>query len=124
VRAITWSVLICAVCAACAGLSSPTPTTGLTGTVLRGPVTPVCRTDVPCDAPFSASFVVLSRGRQVTQFESDATGHFTVWIAPGTYEIAPRSDAPVISPATQIKTVDVGDSGLTTVTLTFDTGIR
>ena len=124
VRRVGWFVLICAAGAACTNPSSSTPTTGLTGTVLRGPVTPVCRVDVPCDAPFSASFAVLTHGRQVAQFESDAAGRFTVWIAPGTYEIVPRADAPVISPTTQIKTVDVGDSGLTNVILTFDTGIR
>ena len=43
---------------------------------------------------------------------------------PGTYTIVPASDAPIMSPGSQIKTVTVGQTGPTTVTLEFDTGIR
>ncbi len=92
--------------------------------VLRGPITPVCRVDVPCDEPFSASFSVRQGGRTVTTFHSDANGHFESRIAPGTYLVVPAADAPVISPASQAKQVEVGSSGLTTVALRFDTGIR
>ncbi len=111
---------------ACASAApSPSTTTGLTGVVMRGPVTPVCRVDVPCDAPFSATFNVERNGRRVTQFQSDATGQFTVLLAPGAYTVVPNTDAPVISPASQMKSVTVADNGmLTVVRLTFDTGIR
>lgn len=100
-------------------------TTGLTGVVMRGPVMPVCRVDVPCDAPFSATFNVERNGRRVTQFHSDTAGQFTVFLAPGTYTVVPSSDAPLLSPSSQLKSVTVADSGtLTIVRLTFDTGIR
>ena len=106
-------------------MMSPSPTTGLTGVVVRGPVTPVCRVDVPCDAPFSAGFTVQKSGQRVAQFQSDATGRFTVFLAPGPYAVVPNADAPIISPSLQSKTVTVLDSGaLTMVQLTFDTGIR
>jgi hypothetical protein len=49
---------------ACANPASSTPTTGLTGVVVRGPITPVCRIDIACDAPFSAGFSVQRSGRQ------------------------------------------------------------
>jgi hypothetical protein len=92
---------------------------------MRGPVTPVCRVDVPCDAPFSATFNVERSGRRVAQFQSDAAGQFTVLLAPGTYTVVPNSDAPIISPSSQMKPVTVADNGmLTTVRLMFDTGIR
>ena len=111
--------------AACASAGSPSNTTGLTGVVMRGPVTPVCRVDVPCDAPFSATFNVERSGRRVAQFQSDAAGQFTVLLAPGTYTVVPNSDAPIISPSSQMKPVTVADNGmLTTVRLMFDTGIR
>lgn len=109
--------------ARCGAPSSPTDT-GLTGTVLRGPVTPVCRVDVPCDQPFSASFSVRQDGRTVTTFHSDANGHFESRIAPGTYVVVPATDAPIISPSSQVKQVEVASKGLTTVVLQFDTGIR
>ena len=119
-------VLALAACVAssCAG-TSPSPVTGLTGVVLRGPVTPVCRVDVPCDAPFSASFIVQRSGRTVAQFQSDASGQFTVFLPPGAYTVTPNADAPIIVPSSQTKQVNVEDIGkLTTVRLTFDTGIR
>ena len=117
-------LLIAALSASCAS-TAPSPVTGLTGVVVRGPVTPVCRVDVPCDAPFSASFTVQRSGRTVAQFQSDATGQFTVFLQAGAYTVTPYADAPIISPSSQAKQVTVADTGtLTTVRLMFDTGIR
>jgi hypothetical protein len=122
---IVLTAVVAATAACASAATSPSATTGLTGVVTRGPVTPVCRIDVPCDAPFSATFSVERSGRRVTQFESDAAGQFTVVLAPGVYTIVPAADAPIISPTTQGKSVTVADNGmLTVVRLTFDTGIR
>ena len=99
-------------------------TTGLTGTATRGPITPVCRVDVPCDAPLSSSFEVRQNGRLVATFRSDAQGRFTVTLRPGTYVIVPAADAPLMHASAQAKTVEVGADGLTSVQLAFDTGIR
>jgi hypothetical protein len=113
-----------AVLCACNSVA-PSMTTGLTGTVTRGPVTPVCRVDVPCDAPFSATFIVQRNAREVATFRSDQMGQFTVFLDPGPYTIVPGADAPIISPQQQTKSVTVADTGrLTTVQLSFDTGIR
>jgi len=122
-RAI-WTAVSIGMMAACSS-TAPSPSTGLTGVVVRGPVTPVCRVDVPCDAPFSATFNVERNGRRVTQFQSDTAGQFTVFLEPGTYTVVPNTDAPVISPSLQTKSVTVADNGtLTVVRLMFDTGIR
>lgn len=102
----------------------PTPTTGLTGVVVRGPVTPVCHVDMACDAPFAATFSVDRNGRSVAAFRSDAQGRFTVYLAPGAYTIVPGADAPILFPQSQTKSAEVLSSGLTTVRLEFDTGIR
>ena len=107
------------------GSTAPSPTTGLSGVVVRGPITPVCRIDVPCDAPFSAGFTVRRAGRQVAQFQSDGSGQFTVFLEAGSYTVVPNADAPLISPTSQAKPVTVEDTRvLTVVRLTFDTGIR
>jgi hypothetical protein len=110
--------------AACVS-TEPSPHTGLTGVVMRGPVTPVCRVDVPCDAPFSAAFGVEQGGRRVAEFTSDGAGQFSVLLAPGAYTVVPDAGAPIIAPTSQKKSVTVADIGaLTTVRLMFDTGIR
>jgi hypothetical protein len=98
--------------------------TGLAGTVLRGPVQPVCMVGASCDAPFAATFGVYAGGEQVATFQSDAQGRFEVSLAPGVYLVVPGPNAPVISPSSQAKQVTVGPVGLTTVQLLFDTGIR
>jgi hypothetical protein len=97
---------------------------GLVGTVLRGPVQPVCVAGASCDAPFAATFGVYSGSQQVATFKSDAQGRFTVPLAPGVYLVVPGPDAPIITPSSQAKQVTVGPVGLTTVQLLFDTGIR
>jgi hypothetical protein len=109
--------------ARCGSPSGPT-NTGLTGTVRRGPITPVCQLTVPCDEPFSATFTVRQAERTVATFRSDNQGHFESHLPPGVYLVIPAPDAPIISPAAQAKQVDVAAAGLTTVVLQFDTGIR
>ena len=117
-------LLVACILATACSASGPSPATGLTGTVVRGPITPVCRVDVPCDAPFSAGFTVQRSGRVVAQFRSDADGHFTVSLDPGAYTVVPDADAPIFMPVRQSRPVTVGDMGVTVVRLTFDTGIR
>ena len=109
--------------AGCAAPTGPVETT-LVGTVVRGPIQPVCQINVTCDAPFSATFTVQQGDRVLTSFHSDAQGRFEVPLAAGTYVIVPNADAPIISPSTQTKEVVVGPSRQTTVLRHFDTGIR
>lgn len=98
--------------------------TGLEGTVRRGPIQPVCRPDQPCDAPFSARFEVRSGERHIAYFRSDSAGDFEVRLAPGEYTVAPDSFAPLLGAIWQTKAVVVGSAGLTHVEFDFDTGIR
>jgi hypothetical protein len=98
-------------------------TTGLAGTVRRGPVTPVCLVDVQCDAPFHAGFQVLLGRLVVAHFESDSAGRYKVFLAPGTYGIHPGSGAP-LWPQGQTRDVVVGQVGMTHLDVEFDTGIR
>ncbi len=100
-----------------------TLTTGLEGTVTRGPITPVCQVGVPCDAPFSASFLVWQGTRLIARFQSDTAGRYLVLLAPGDYALVPDSSAP-IWPKGQSRAATVGAFGLTHLDLVFDTGIR
>ena len=116
--------LACLITVGCNSPAAPSLTTGLTGTVLRGPITPVCRIEVPCDAPFSADFSVEQNGKVTSRFRSDQDGRFTVMLEPGQYRVVPAANAPILFPASQAKTVNVMATGLTEILLTFDTGIR
>lgn len=100
------------------------PRTALDLHVMRGPVTPVCRVDAPCDAPFSAQFSVLQDEREVLQFTTDSAGHALLPLVAGTYTVVPGANAPIIAPQSQRRSVAVGAAGISTDTLRFDTGIR
>ena len=98
--------------------------TGLSGTVLRGPTQPVCAANQSCDAPFSSGFTVLKIGTIVASFRSDAQGHYEIGLPAGGYTIVPDADAPIMAPRSQSKDVTVGSAGMTVLDLHFDTGIR
>jgi hypothetical protein len=98
--------------------------TGLEGVVRRGPITPVCRVDQPCDAPFAASFEIRHGQDLVARFRSDSAGLFRVALLPGSYTVVPDSTAPLLGASHQAQPVIVGPEGLTHVELDFDTGIR
>jgi hypothetical protein len=121
-RSIIRAVIAAQMLACSSGQLAP-PTTGLTGVVTRGPVTPVCRVDIPCSAPFVATFSVLQGTKIIASFHSDSAGRFTVMLNPGTYFVVP-TDATLLGPSGQAKTVTVGSPGLTSLNLEFDTGIR
>ncbi len=122
------TLLLIAATLACVGQpSNPSAAenqaTGLEGTVLRGPIQPVCRVGQPCDAPFSAGFQVWQQQRLVAQFRSDSAGHYRVLLSPGAYTVLADSGA-AIWPRGQSRMVTVGPTGFTYEDLTFDTGIR
>ncbi len=98
-------------------------TTGIQGTILKGPTQPVCTETSGCTAPLVASFGVWSDGDKIDAFRTDSTGYFRVLLEPGIYQIIPGPDAGTFI-AHQYKTVMVTSSGITNVRLEFDTGIR
>ena len=99
-------------------------TTGLEGFVIRGPVQPVCINGQPCEETFAATFHVKQGGSAIQHFTTAADGYFLVYLEPGAYEIVPDVAAPLHQPAQQARAVSVGETGLTLVEISFDTGIR
>jgi hypothetical protein len=59
----------------------------LTGSVTRGPITPVCREGVPCSEPAANVKLTFVRGSTTVSVRTDATGHYRVRLAPGTYAV-------------------------------------
>lgn len=100
-------------------------TTGLEGTVYRGPINPVAVEGQVNDAPFSALFRVYNlKNKLITSFSSNAAGEFKVMLAPGNYKMIPDNSAPILSAESQVKEITVNPIGITNMDLYFDTGIR
>ena len=76
------------------------------------------------EAPFRATFHVLSSDKVVAHFESDDKGNFRVVLLPGDYTIVPDASAPFPHARRQRKTVTVPEDGFADVILRFDTGMR
>lgn len=77
--ALAAALLAAAVAFVGAATASPVRT-GLHGYVTRGPVTPVCRSDIPCEGP--------AAGITLTFTHSDGTRHRTKTGPKGFYRIA------------------------------------
>jgi hypothetical protein len=60
----------------------------LTGVVMRGPITPVCRVGMPCNEPAVGAVLVFSRdGRVAARVRVGARGRYSVRLAPGSYAV-------------------------------------
>lgn len=94
------------------------------GTILRGPIQPVCQVGVSCDGPLVADFTVARNGRTVLRFRTDATGRFAIALAPGSYHVIPSADALIMGAGTVSQPLIVVAPETRGVTLQFDTGIR
>lgn len=79
--------LVLAALAAC-GAAGGATTSGLRGTVMRGPITPVCRVGTPCEAPAAKVVLVFRREGRVARTTTDAKGRYRVALAPGTWTIS------------------------------------
>lgn len=100
-------------------------TTGLEGTVFRGPINSVEIEGQVNDAPFSALFHVYNlKNKFITLFSSNAAGEFSVLLAPGNYKVKPDKSAPILGADFQVKEITVNPVGITKMDLYFDTGIR
>ena len=121
-RGAPLALLVIAAFLGCSAFASDDAT--LSGIVRRGPVTPVCQVDVPCEAPFSATFEVRRNNRRVAAFSTSQNGTFRIRVPAGELQIIPTDNAPIISPSSQVKTVSLAAGDSVYVDLLFDTGIR
>lgn len=66
----------------------PSFTNGLRGQVLIGPTTPVCRTDIPCEAPARGVTLTFARsGDRVLSVKTDAQGWYRATLPAAIYTV-------------------------------------
>lgn len=93
---------------------------GPTCPVETNPPDPNCK-----PRPVAGATIVVrdGSGAQVAQLTSDATGHATVDLAPGSYEVEAKPAAGLMGTPEPV-TVKLTDAASGKVTLSYDTGIR
>lgn len=103
--------------------------TGVTGTIVFGPLTPVAVEGEPNVRPHQAEIHVVDSGENlVHSFSSDENGVFQVVLEPGNYVLLPQVDSEgdivAMWPRSQPYTVQVNLGTFTEVDIVYDSGIR
>jgi hypothetical protein len=100
------------------------PPSGVHGRVLYGPTCPVQRVGQSCTRPYEATIRILREpsGKLVSTVRSSAKGTFDVRLSPGRYQLRPQTGRPF--PRSSPQTVTVHPHRYTSVTISYDSGIR
>jgi hypothetical protein len=103
--------------------SPGTTGSGLYGIVKKGPITPVCRVGVPCDAPAEVTLVFSRAGREIARARSSKRGYYRLALEPGFYDV--RSSVRIgIQKLPKPRAVHVRSGHWDRINFFFDTGIR
>jgi hypothetical protein len=102
--------------------SAPRLRGGLWGVVRKGPTTPVCRADVPCDAPAQVTLVFRRGVTVVARGRSDPDGRYRISIPPGYYAV--RTQPKIGFGAIRPLNVHVRAGHFDRLDFSIDTGIR
>ena len=101
-----------------AGAHRTTLRSGLYGTVMRGPITPVCVAEQPCSAPAAGAVLVFARGAVIDRVTVASDGSYRLRLPAGTYSV--RSGAKKLEPT--LARVYLGR--MARLDFSIDTGIR
>jgi len=96
---------------------------GIRGTLIKSPTSPVCREGVPCSAPAAGFVLVFVRaGVRVATATTSKAGTYRVVLRPGAYVVrSPRT--PALGSLTP-RAVRVRAGRFTVANFEIDTGIR
>jgi hypothetical protein len=107
-----------------AGAQATTVRGTLTGTVTRGPVTPVCALEQPCDEPAANVTLVFSHGQEIRgRVTTDRDGRYRIRLPAGTYAVR-RAVATAPDRKLDPSSVRARAGRLIRVDFSIDTGIR
>ena len=97
---------------------------GLDGVVTRGPITPVCVAEQPCDEPAKNVTLLFSRNDHVAgRVVTDGAGHYRLRLPAGVYTVRRPSTA-ALDRKLEPNRVRVYAGRLSRVDFSIDTGIR
>jgi hypothetical protein len=108
-----------------AGAQAGTARGTLAGLVTRGPITPVCVAEQPCDAPAPNVRLLFSRnGAVVGRAITNQDGRYRLRLPPGPYNVRRAASPAVIDRKLDPSRARVYAGRVTRVDFSIDTGIR
>jgi hypothetical protein len=106
----------------------PVTASGISGTAVEGPITPVERPGEPNTRPLPGAIITVQPaggGPELARVQADAQGNFQLNLDPGTYEIVPLAPQPgAIFPRGITQEITVLPDQVLEVVVNYDTGIR
>jgi len=110
--------------AAAAAAQATAPRGTLAGVVMRGPVSPVCVADQPCDMPAKNVTLLFTRGgRTIGRTMTGADGRYRLRLPAGLYTVR-RTSATGIDKRLSPTHANVRAGAVVRVDFHIDTGIR
>jgi hypothetical protein len=107
-----------------AGASATIRRGGLEGVVTRGPITPVCVAEQPCDEPARHVTLLFSRNDHVAgRVVTDEAGHYRLRLPAGVYTVR-RPSATAFDRKLDPNRVRIYAGRFSRVDFAIDTGIR
>ena len=109
-----------------AGGAHATPKRGtLSGTVMRGPVTPVCVAELPCDEPAAnVTLLFIQKGAVITRAVTNLQGRYRVRLPAGGYTVRRAVASAPVDRNLEPNHARVYGGRLTRLDFSIDTGIR
>jgi len=92
------------------------------GTVMRGPIAPVCRIGTPCTAPAKGVTLSFTRNGSTRSTTTDDRGRYSIRLAAGVYAV--KTNQRPFGTVPQPRTIRVRAAQSTRVDFAIDTGIR
>lgn len=119
-------VLVSTVALALVAGAQASPSRGtLTGVVMRGPITPVCVVEQPCDEPApNVTLLFIRNGTVIVRTVTNAEGRYRVRLPAGSYGVRRPSVRGSIDRNLEPNHAPVYRGRLTRVDFSIDTGIR
>jgi hypothetical protein len=119
-------VLVSTVALALVAGAQASPSRGtLTGVVMRGPVTPVCVVEQPCDEPAAnVTLLFIRNGAVIVRTVTNLQGRYRVRLPAGVYSVRRAVVGPTIDRKLEPNRARVYRGRLTRVDFSIDTGIR
>jgi hypothetical protein len=97
----------------------------LSGTVMRGPVTPVCAAEQPCDEPAAnVTLLFVHSGKVVVRTITNAEGRYRVRLPAGLYSVRRGVVSATVDRKLEPNHARVYGGRLTRLDFSIDTGIR
>jgi hypothetical protein len=123
---IVFTLALVFITAACEGGASDNPNSGIKGTAMLGPLTPVTKQGETNDKPYAGAVIIIKNASctETARTQTAQDGSFSAALPEGSYMVEGTNPEGAMLPYAAAFEVKVEKGAYTEITVSFDTGIR